>query len=221
MLFSVLSREVSTPKSGEKGKAAMWRFSFWDCMAKVMGGCICLKVLDASAGSPGFEVATLHLRSSSLLPTFQEAQSTKWGLENLELVYRSVAENRAFPARRPELPADLDDLSTRADEGLCHVNVVFVSQRESKCHPDLILLSSLYQSVPLCAVDAEGLVGVPSHRDVAIQDSGGIPDRKTISKMFPMNAWVTARSQESSRNAGMIHLPRKPQLRESYEIRTL
>lgn len=42
MLFSVLSREVSAPKSGVKGKAAMCRFSFWDCMAKVIGGCICL-----------------------------------------------------------------------------------------------------------------------------------------------------------------------------------
>lgn len=44
MLFSVLSREVDTPKSGVHGKAAICRFSFWDCIAKVMGGCICLLV---------------------------------------------------------------------------------------------------------------------------------------------------------------------------------
>lgn len=62
MLFSVLSREVDTPKSGVHGKAAICRFSFWDCIAKVMGGCICLLVEDASVGSSGFQVTALQLR---------------------------------------------------------------------------------------------------------------------------------------------------------------
>lgn len=106
MLFSVLSREVSAPKSGVKGKAAMCRFSFWDCMAKVIGGCMCLLVSERV--SSVFRVQGCH---RCLLPTFQKAQSTKLGLEDFELVHCPVTKDCAFAAGRAKLPADLDDTS--------------------------------------------------------------------------------------------------------------
>lgn len=62
MLFSVLSREVDTPKSGVKGKAAICRFSFCACIAKVMGGCICLSGRGSSAWSSKFDVGRCVVR---------------------------------------------------------------------------------------------------------------------------------------------------------------